>query len=282
MIPESVSLFAFGLLSVFLLKVAKRRHFFQFSPFSWEVPLRFAHVLTAFLIYFAVSYATSYLLQKFYLTYRKEIHPIYLLSIANFLSPSFTFLLLLQFWKKLPVSIRSGIVRRPSEETTPLWQDCQVGLWGWIFSFPLILFLSQLLEILVFILFHVEQVPDQIAVQLLKMSFSYPLSFLFTTVTIVLLAPLVEETLFRGFFQTWLRRHLGSKAAILASSACFSLFHYAPEQGLGNIPLIGSLFVLALFLGFVYEKKGSLLAPMTLHASFNSFNIINLYLFGGS
>ena len=86
--------------------------------------------------------------------------------------------------------------------------------------------------------------------------------------------------LFRGFLQTYIRKHLGPKQAIVITSLCFSFFHYASGQGLGNIMIITSLFVLALFLGFLYEKQGSLLAPMVLHASFNTISVINLYLFG--
>ena len=99
--------------------------------------------------------------------------------------------------------------------------------------------------------------------------------------TIILLAPLIEEILFRGFLQTFIRQHLGSRQAIGITSLLFALFHYAPEQGLGNIPIVGSLLVLALFLGFVYEKRGSLLAPITLHACFNSISVLNLYFLGG-
>lgn len=129
--------------------------------------------------------------------------------------------------------------------------------------------------------FNIEQLPDQVAVKFLKMTFEYPLYLLLSVFSIVVLAPLIEETLFRGFLQTFIRQHLGSKQAIWITSACFSFFHYSSEQGLGNIPIIGSLFVLALFLGYLYERQGTLIAPMALHASFNAISVMNIYFFGG-
>ena len=129
-------------------------------------------------------------------------------------------------------------------------------------------------------LFQVHKLPDQLAVKFLKLTFGNPVHFLLAIVSIIVLAPLIEETLFRGFLQTFIRKHLGSKQAIFITSFCFSFFHYSPGQGLGNIMILISLFVLALFLGFIYEKQGSLLAPIILHASFNAVSVINLYAFG--
>lgn len=279
---DAVSLFVLGLLSFFVLKAAKRRHFFQLPSIPWEVPLRFVQVCAAFAIYLSVSYCISSLAIHVYHEYKTTFNPLLLISAANFTSASLTFLFLFALWKRFPAPLQQSFLRRPTEKGTSLLPDIRTGFWGWIISYPFVLFIGQLLETLVYLLFHVKQIPDQVAVQLLKATLANPISFIATVFTIIILAPLVEETLFRGFLQTWIRRHLGSKTAIGLTSACFSLFHYAAEQGLGNIPIIGSLFLLSLFLGFLYEKQGSLLAPMTLHASFNTFNVLSLYLSGGS
>ena len=40
-------------------------------------------------------------------------------------------------------------------------------------------------------------------------------------------------------------------------------------------------FILALFLGYLYERQGSLIAPIALHASFNAISVMNIYFLGG-
>jgi membrane protease YdiL (CAAX protease family) len=202
-------------------------------------------------------------------------------SWFNF-SMSLLILALLGFYLRfLPSALRFGILRRPNGQDRSWSDDVWAAFTAWIMAFPLVLFLSQSLELIITKLFQVSTLPDQLAVQFLKSTFANPLYFILAVFAIILFAPLIEETLFRGFLQSFIRQHLGSKQAIFITSACFSLFHYASGQGLGNISIIFSLFILSLFLGFLYEKRGSLLAPVTLHASFNAISVINLYLFGG-
>lgn len=90
-------------------------------------------------------------------------------------------------------------------------------------------------------------------------------------ITAVILAPLIEEIVFRGVFQTallWLFR--GTRwPAILIASFVFAIIHHSvvPWQGLI------SLFVLGIVWGYTYERTGSLLAPILAHAVFNAANI---------
>lgn len=87
----------------------------------------------------------------------------------------------------------------------------------------------------------------------------------------VILAPLMEEPVFRGLLQTCLLNLFGSRRwpALLITAALFSITHYwvVPWQNL--VPL----FVLGLVFGYVYERTGSLLTPVLVHAGFNAINI---------
>ncbi len=279
MSSEVSATLAFGVLTALLLFIGYRKGFFIFPQKEWDVPLRFAHLIGAFAIYFIVTYFASSLAISFL---RKQIMGNYLSysSWLNFGISLIIFLALAIYMACLPRTVRKGILRRAGAQH-PLIEDVWTALYAWLLAFPLVLFLSQFLELLIVRVFHVTQLPDQIAVKFLKSTFHDPLYFLLAVISIILFAPLIEETLFRGFLQTYIRKHLGAKQAILITSVCFSLFHYSAGQGLGNISIIVSLFVLSLFLGFVYEKQGSLLASMTLHGSFNLISVINLYLFGG-
>lgn len=102
----------------------------------------------------------------------------------------------------------------------------------------------------------------------------------------VVIAPLLEEMLFRGFVQTTIRTILASRVsyfgsrdtsderrvtrcawlAIAASSLFFAIMHAEP----GHWP---ALFVLGVCLGYSYEKSGSLLRPIFIHFFFNAYSI---------
>lgn len=78
-----------------------------------------------------------------------------------------------------------------------------------------------------------------------------------------LVVPIFEEMMFRGMLQSMVRGYLGSPwAAILISSVVFALMH--PWM---HWP---ALFMLSLGMGYAYEKSGSLVRPIILHAIFNS------------
>ncbi len=270
----------FGLLSALILFIGWKKGFFVFPNSSWEVPVRITHVIAVFAIYFIATYASSY----FFLSLSKAKilqEAVALTSWYNFatsLTILICFALLLFF---LPKKIRIGIWHKSSAEQRPVREDLWFALFAWAISFPMVLFLSQMLELFVSTFFNVSQLPDQVAVRYLKMTFEHPFYFMMSVGSIVILAPLIEETLFRGFLQTFIRQHLGSKQAIWITALCFSFFHFSSEQGLGNIPIIGSLFILALFLGYIYERQGSLIAPMALHSTFNAISVMNIYFLGG-
>jgi membrane protease YdiL (CAAX protease family) len=148
----------------------------------------------------------------------------------------------------------------------------------WILAMPLVGFIEQTFDLILYILFGVEHY-DQVAVLYLKKA-AHSLRDLSAALLLILwIAPIAEETLFRGFLQSWLKKHLGNKAAILLASLCFALFHFSPSHGIGNLSLIPTLFTFSCFLGFVYEKKNSLFASAFLHGFFNFINAARILFF---
>jgi membrane protease YdiL (CAAX protease family) len=88
------------------------------------------------------------------------------------------------------------------------------------------------------------------------------------------MAPLLEELLFRGLFQTVIRTFLADLnlpqpawLSIAASSALFAAAHV----NAGHWP---ALFVLSVCMGYSYEKSGSLFRPIFIHALFNALNVL--------
>lgn len=164
--------------------------------------------------------------------------------------------------------------REESTSTYPF--DMLLGFLGWFVAFPMVVFVNQILELLVHLIFDVMILPEQVAVQFLKMTIGHPFYFVLSLLSVLIFAPAIEEFLFRGLLQNWFKRYFNRTFSILFSALCFSFFHFSLTQKLGNIPIIGSLFVLACFLGFVYERQRSLLSSITLHATFNALSIFNL------
>ncbi len=85
-------------------------------------------------------------------------------------------------------------------------------------------------------------------------------------------APLVEEILFRGLLQTSLLaeyRHL--LPAVVVPTAFFAIFHFAY---LLYIPAIVQLIFLALALSYVVGKTGNLLVVILMHAANNLVSIL--------
>ena len=87
----------------------------------------------------------------------------------------------------------------------------------------------------------------------------------------VIVAPLTEEFLFRGYLYGTLRRYLNAPVAIAVNAALFALIH-------GNIVALPALFVLAVCLCIAYEVTGSLWVPITMHLVFNFVTLAVLYL----
>jgi len=78
-----------------------------------------------------------------------------------------------------------------------------------------------------------------------------------------LVAPLFEETLFRGFVFAQLRHRLGLAAAVSLSAALFAFIHFS----LGSFLPI---FALGVVLALAYEATGNLMTPMVIHAVWNA------------
>ncbi|XP_048530430.1 membrane-embedded CAAX protease MroQ-like [Triticum urartu] len=83
------------------------------------------------------------------------------------------------------------------------------------------------------------------------------------------LAPILEETVFRGFLMVSLTKWFPTPVCVILSAAVFAFAHLTPDQ-------FPQLFVLGVALGFTYAQTRNLLAPITIHAFWNSGVILLL------
>ncbi|MEP4078220.1 CPBP family intramembrane glutamic endopeptidase [Haloferula sp.] len=82
----------------------------------------------------------------------------------------------------------------------------------------------------------------------------------------VVVAPLTEEILFRGYIYPVAKRFAGRWAALIFSALVFAVVHQ-------NAQILIPLFVLGVLLTLAYEFTGSIWAPMGMHALFNGATV---------
>lgn len=85
-------------------------------------------------------------------------------------------------------------------------------------------------------------------------------------VAIVILAPIAEEVFFRGVVFNAFLRERGPRLAYLGSAALFAVIHL-------SIVALLPIFLLGLALAWVYDRTGSLLAPIVMHAVVNGISV---------
>jgi len=78
-------------------------------------------------------------------------------------------------------------------------------------------------------------------------------------IALLVVAPVTEELIFRGFIFKGFRNKLGFLLAAIISSALFGIAH-------GQLNVAVDTFILGMFLCFLYEKSKSIWLPIALHA----------------
>jgi len=110
----------------------------------------------------------------------------------------------------------------------------------------------------------VETVQD--TVKLLQQS-EDPLILGLMAAAAVVAAPLCEEIVFRGYFYPVMKQHAGAWPAAVCSALVFACAH-------GNLAAVLPLFLFGGVLVVIYEKTGSLWAPVAVHFCFNSATVL--------
>lgn len=283
LLSEHIQALGFGLvLMVFSFLIASKSNFFQLPRRAYLSKIPLSYTLGAFFVYLAISMVLVPLAAIGILSHLKgELFEGSSLSSYSeaWINVGVIFsaaLGLAGYLSMMPPAFKWGVFGGNAFSSfTRAVKDLLIGAGTWFIAFPVTVVVGQTLAILT-LLFFPGPAKEQVAVMYVKMAQSYPGLFWIMVVFIVALVPLLEEILFRGFLQTYLRQSLGSLGAILSASAVFALFHYSASQGGSNLEILGSLFVLSCFLGFLFERQASLWASVGLHAFFNLVSIVFL------
>lgn len=92
------------------------------------------------------------------------------------------------------------------------------------------------------------------------------LLILVMTVFAVIIAPVTEEIFFRCFLQSAIRRKRSEYTAIVITAFIFAAVHM-------NLRLFIPLFVLGTVLSYLYERTGTIVAPLTVHVLHNAVTV---------
>ena len=85
---------------------------------------------------------------------------------------------------------------------------------------------------------------------------------------IVVVAPILEEVVFRGFVQPPLVRRVGRWGGIVATAGLFAMVHLSDPQA------VPPLFILGCALGWLRERTGMLGASIALHIANNAAALV--------
>jgi membrane protease YdiL (CAAX protease family) len=99
------------------------------------------------------------------------------------------------------------------------------------------------------------------------------LEIIMILVSVALLAPLIEEILYRGMLLPWLNRFMGKWPAILASAGIFAGVHLVDWNARAAVP---GLFLIGIVLGWAAMRRGDLSLAIPFHAGVNMLAAILL------
>jgi membrane protease YdiL (CAAX protease family) len=130
----------------------------------------------------------------------------------------------------------------------------------WLFFFG-----GCILSILVFIVTAKMQPPEDVPIEEL---FRYKNTAILFMAMAVLVAPLVEETVFRGYLYPLFAKYFGVGTSILVTGVLFGLMHGAQLGWTWG--LVSVLIVVGVIFTFVRARTGSVFASFLLHLGYNS------------
>lgn len=156
----------------------------------------------------------------------------------------------------------------------PRWSD---------FGLALLVFIGYFIVLAVVMAVVTRLIPGLNVSQKQQLGFTHATGvgqLILTFISLAILPPIVEETVFRGFLYGSLRKWMNVTSAALLTSFLFGIAHL--ELGSGAPPLWAAaidVFILSLGLVLLRVKTGSLWASAMLHCLKNTIAFLALFVF---
>ncbi|MBU2495309.1 MAG: type II CAAX endopeptidase family protein [Candidatus Omnitrophota bacterium] len=249
-----------GLISIFLLVgavyalVLNLRRFLRHEakslplgavPVAWNLNLIFPVGLFAFVCANLLLLGFNLALPKTHAPLSFNVQALKALLQTLIILISLTFAIIYLLWRRYVGIWQLGL-------NTWRREYLSGGLWAYLSILPVLALVGALLG-----LFRKTLLPEQEIYNLLMGLTSMPISLLFLII-VGLVAPLLEEIIFRGFLFGTLRNSFGPRRSMVYSSLLFAALH---QSLVAFLPI----FFLAMVLSYLYEKTGSLWPSIILH-----------------
>jgi membrane protease YdiL (CAAX protease family) len=145
------------------------------------------------------------------------------------------------------------------------WTEVRSSVGFGIVLYPAMVFLVGLVLTLILGLISGESVeaPEQVP------SRPSTVAAIVTVVYAIVIAPLHEELFFRGALFRAVRDRHGLVSGLLASGVGFGLIHFLDAEWQDALLLIGVMFFNGIALAWWYERRGTIVAPLLAHMTFN-------------
>ncbi len=150
-----------------------------------------------------------------------------------------------------------------------LSSNIKLGIKKYLITLPVIILAGFIINLISTYYGIMPEMQDVVQWVLGERSFFVLFSLVFFGVVV---APVVEEILFRGFLQSALKNSMGGQYATLVSSALFAAVHMDAFAFL-------QIFILGMLLGNLYERTQTLAASVVVHILHNSLTLVFLLYF---
>ena len=90
-----------------------------------------------------------------------------------------------------------------------------------------------------------------------------------TSLYAIVIAPFGEELFFRGVLFRSIRDRHGLRIGVLGSAVAFGLIHFIPGDAVDAVLLMLVMTFTGAALAFIYERRGTIVAPVVAHMTFN-------------
>jgi len=140
-----------------------------------------------------------------------------------------------------------------------LWRDLRFGITSYLAFLPVFV-LGTIVVAAVMQFLKLDPTPQPVFTLFFSENRSVVIGWFFFLVAVA--GPVAEELFFRGVLYGWLRPRIGVWKGLAVTALFFAALH-------GNLTVFLPIFGLGLLFGWVYEKTGSLAAPIGIHVLHN-------------
>lgn len=152
---------------------------------------------------------------------------------------------------------------------TNLFSNIKQGIKRYLITLPLIMLAGFIINLISSYYGQNPEMQDVVRWVLEEKSLFILVSLIFFG---IIIAPVIEEIMFRGFLQPALKNSFGRRYAVVVSASLFAAVHM-------DIFAFFQIFILGMLLGYLYEKTQTLIASIVVHVLHNSLTLVFLLYF---